>query len=876
MFRGSWFCGKSACCSLEQDQVIVPVSIAQDFNESSRVNSSIDEYSCSLGFDDEQSPHYEAQSESIVEFKDASTKPVVGDVAGNHVFSSSDANTGVDLGDWLSRPTRISSYTWGPADSAGVLTNFNPWYLFLNSPSIKNKIQNYSWFRGDLRLRFQMTASPFYYGMLKAVYRPLYVLRNYTVNTDPALKFYIQASQLPHVDLLLGEDDSFEMVLPFIYHKNFANLQLASEIHGLGIVDIYNWAALQSANGVSTESVTVRVFAWMENVELSGASAGFALQSDEYGEGCVSKPASWLATASSYFENIPVIGPFATATRIGAGAVSSIARLFGFTNVPVIEDTKPFRSELFPKLASTEIGFPIEKLTLDPKNELSVDPRIVGLPGGTDEMALSSICERESYLTTSFWNVSDSEDTLLFYSRINPNMFDIDTATNPRVFLTPMAQVSRAFVDWRGSVKLRFQVVCSKYHKGKLIISYDPSGNAAQNIGTSTNTSNLVHTAIIDIGETNNFEMTIPYQQATQFLSSRGTYIGNKNWGVNTPVPTYGSFYDPNYDNGVLTVRILNRLTCPVSSGFVAIIVSVSGGSDIEFAQPTNIVDTSGGLSFYAPQSEEFTEQPTPDIIDIAPVQSLPDKQYLVHYGENIRSLRMLLRRYSASQMEPYSLAGLSQFGYVTKTIYRMPVSPGFAALSTINANKIVGAGTFGFNFANMTPLSWFSSSYMAYRGSTNWTFNTDTPSTIGIWQAFRDPYAANVASLTASIAAYTSLKDLTQSYYQFQNGNSAGMALTNTRTQPGLNITNPNYSRYKFAFAQPGNGNLGMVSDASNQSNVKIQIVLPPSNQAVVAGNITNTGILTTYVAAGTDFGLHFFLYVPDVYIYTVPITVA
>ncbi len=819
---------------------------------------------------DSQNRGYKTQSETLVTFLDEDVSEGAGMTSSNRTFSTKDNTLGIDLGNWLNRPVRIKTITWNESDPTNLRDNITPWYDYLNNTQVKNKLNNYSWFRGNLKIRIQVTASPFYFGMMKVIYRPLLAIRGDTATPDGADKNLIQLSQLPHIDIIPGTNDAYEMTLPFIYHKNYVNLQVAADVQALGRLQYIIYSKLDSANGVTGTGVTVATYAWMEDVDLSGASTGYALQSDEYGEGPVSKPASWVAKAATYFEGIPVIGTFATATRIGAGAISSIARLFGFTNVPVIADTEPFRPEAFPKIASTEVGFPIEKLSMDPKSELSIDPRIV-CGNGEDEMMINHFAKRESFLTTVNWITSDAADTLLFYSRINPQMYDIDAATNPRVFLTPMAYVARPFVDWRGSIIFRFQIIASKYHKGKLIISFDPSGSSTLNIGNTVNTSNVVYTSIVDIGETHDVEFEVPYQQATQFLSNRGTYVGNKNWAVRTAYPGT-HIYDQNFDNGLLTVRVLNTLTAPVLTSDIDILVYVRAGNDIEFAQPSDLQDSTGVLSFYAPQSDEVSESSKSHEVIMAPTKGVPDEQYLVHYGENVRSIRTLLRRYNLLQTETQQTPAVGEYGDFYKYIYRMPVTPGYAALSTTLGNKIVGAGTAGYNFCFMTSLGWFSNCFLAYRGGTNWTFNPDFPIKISNFIATRQPYSNLPVTSNVGIAAIVNSNTMNQYAYNQRNAYYAGAALTNTNIQPGLNIYNPDYSRFKFHYCNAGNANQGSVTDASNQGFIAVKATFSPYTT-----NATRQyGSIATYVAAGVDYGLYFFLNTPDLYVYTTVVTYA
>lgn len=809
---------------------------------------------------------FSMQSEEIVTFVNSEESDQIGVGAGNHAFSAGDATINTDIKNFFRRPVRIANYTWLESAVLGTtVNNINPWHLWANNSYVKNKLNNYSWFRGDLHLKIQITASPFYYGLLKACYIPLPTFTTSTIVNDAGTRYLMPYSQRPHLDIEVGQADSFNMVLPFIFPANWANIQSAATMTGIGKLETIVYSQLQSANGVTGSGIDVAIYAWVENMELSGASVGYSMQSDEFGEGCVSKPASWVSKAASYFESWPVIGPFATATRIGASAVGAIASLFGFTNVPVIADTAPFRPEPFPKLSSSEIGFPIERLSLDPKNELSIDPRIVGMPTGNDEMSIMSLAARESYLTQASWSTTNLIDDTLFYSNVAPTLFANDGLTNAKLYMTPMAFVAKAFKDWRGSVIFRFHIIASKYHKGKMRISFDPSGYAAQNIGSTALTANVVHTAIVDIGETNNVEFTVPYQQALQFLSVRSDYSAtNQYWGVNAAIPTWT--YNSDFDNGTLTLRVLNPLTAPVASSNVAIIVSVRAGTDIEFANPTP-VDTSRKISMFTPQSEELTECDTPDVIELAPTGRIAENQYLVHYGENIRSLRQLLRRYELVQVEGIIPTSSSSYGHFTKGSMKIPMHPGYAANAYSVANTIVApASTYGYNFVKLTYLTWFSPAYLAYRGSTNWSFDIAAPYDFQNLRVYKDNVSGDQCVLDVTQTVYTTQNQLEAIISTFANTGGSGQALTDQRTQSGINIQMPNFSRYKFQSTSPSRNNQGVAGDGSNLDRFVLQGTFPTP----ISLTNGNPAIISSYNSIGVDFGLYYFVNVPTYWVYS------
>lgn len=865
---------RSNCCTQELDLVSVPRSASVGTPEqvpeqetypkqstpipiykNGKVSNRLEYFSQSESGDDSSS----IAQEEIVSFVDHSLVSGVGTTASNHAFSTGDSTIGTDIATFFARPVRIGNYTWLESDTVGTTRAYATWNDWVSNAYIKNKLNNYAFIRGDLKIRLQMTASPFYYGKMLVNWQ---ALPNFTPNTivnDTGTRYFIPQSQRPHIVLEPGKSDAYEMTLPFIYPANWLNAQSAQAFSDMGTLRHIVYSQLQSANGVTGVGINVVTYAWMENIQLSGASIGYAAQSDEYGEGPVSKPASWVAKAASYFENIPVIGSFATATRIGAGAVSAIASLFGFTNVPVIEDTAPMRSEVFPKLASSEIGFPVEKLTLDPKNELSVDPRIVGL-SGVDEMAISYVAGRESWLTKLTWTTANAVDDTLFYSRVNPLLYDNDGLTNAKLYMTPMAYISNLFNSWRGDIIFRFHVVASKYHKGKLLVAFDPLGYTAQNIGNNTGVSNVVFTNIIDIGETHEFEFRVPYQMATQFLAIRSDVSATqKGWAVNTAVP---SPYPPSpvYDNGLVIMRVLSTLTSPEASSSIDVHVYVRAAENIEFANPT-IVDRTNKFSLYAPQSEEFTEDVVDDKMKLSKTVGGSENQYLVHFGENIKSLRTLVRRYNLVTMEQMQTSGLANYlSYSFKNFYKMPFTPGFCNIGYSFANKIVGTGLTPYNYANFIPLTYLAPAYLCYRGSVNWTFNLDCGSQCANLRVLKD----NISGTAAAIGFDSQLCATPSqvAWYGMRRTGAAGQALTNQKTQSGINVQCPNMSIFKFQSTHTYYANQGTFLDGSITDFFSLE-----ANWNYNAGS---GGVLYSYAAAGTDFGLHYFMNVPTFWIYS------
>ncbi|ASV51920.1 hypothetical protein 2 [Tioga picorna-like virus 1] len=809
---------------------------------------------------------------SVVQYVDEDAGLTVGVGAGATEFSQHDATTNTDISKFLERPVRINTLTWFESDPVSTKTALSPWNLWATNPAVQAKLRNYAFIRGNLHVKFTINASPFYYGMMQVNYLPLQNFTPSTIIADAGQRWLIPTSQRPHILLDPQDSSGGEMILPFIHPMNFIDCGSAAAFTELGFLEYNIYSRLQSANGVSSAGASITTYAWMTDVVLSGATVEFAaqsdyvIQSDEYGQGVISKPASTVAWAAGYFEKIPIIGPFATATRIGASAISAIASLFGFTNVPVIADTEPVRPEAFPKMASSEIGFALDKLTLDPKNELSVDPRIIGLPDGTDEMMISNIAQRKSLLGIATWSTSDLTDTIMFHSRVTTHLFDMDSAVQPLVFMTPMCYMDGLFAHWRGDIIFTFKVVKSKYHKGRLRISYDPAGVSSNNIIGNVLTANIVQTVIMDIGEGGEVEFRVPYQQAAQFLRTRTDFaVGNKGWGVNSTPPTYA--YDPEFDNGFITLRVLNILTAPVASSSVDILVYVRAAETIEFANPKDI--SSSQLSPYLAQSDVYMENIPENEVVLGDSKLAANNQYVVHFGENIRSLRQLLRRYSyhsSTYMSVAAAAASDNLTVVRKLFAKMPPTPGFCPFGTETANKIVGVGPTPYNFCEYTPLAYIMPSFLVYRGSVNWTFNTIGPGLpLNELRVIRDNTGGaspgyNSITVSGSASEYARALSLNRS------AGAAGQSLTNANTNAGVNVQCPMYARQRFQSTYPLRANRVSNADGSDQDMFVLEGVIKKN-----MGEPITSVVINSYVGIGTDFSLHYFVNVPTFTRYSV-----
>jgi len=781
-------------------------------------------------------------------------------------FDSS-AVSGLDLGDFLSRPVLIDTFHW--FEGVKLTHNISPWVEYLSNPIIKKKLDNYGLWRCNLKIKIVLSASPFYYGAGLVSYNPLPDSHQApSIGIDEQLVTY---SQRPHIWISASESAGGEMTLPFFLEKNWSNNSLL-DIARMGSIRFDSPFALRNANSVGGANITIRTYAWAENMELSAPTVilqakrskrvsmqkksspktsqsastkimdqvtDFADARDEYGSGPVSNVASAVANAGAALSKVPVIGPFARATEIGAGALSRVAAWFGFTNIPVISNVMPYKDLPFGGFASSEIGAPTPKLTLDPKNELTLDSRTVGLDG-TDELTVSSFVTRESYLTYFDWNTSDLADAVLFVSAVSPAQ--LYRYANFQLWGTPLSHALSMFQFWTGDVIFRFQVVATQYHRGRFKITFEPSPRA-NDFTPSDETANI--TRIFDIGETQDIEICVPYMQALAYLpipgASSSVVFTNPLVGIS----------GVSGNNGYIKVAVVTELTSPIADAPISMIVSVRGGDNLKVMGPRAPPRTSQWTS-QAGMNEHVKVDECMGDCDVE-----EPNVNLVYGGETAMSFRQLMHRHAFVRGNTNELTGVS----ARSTFYMYPESLNMSN----NVKNIHDAGGGNrFNYVANTFVSWLSPCFAGRRGSMYWAVNI-AGDTDGIKTQFtRSPDSVPLPTGYDNVAVLDETSTPTYAFSLLNGGVSArsgnGLALSNTKTQTGVTVLCPFISNQRFVGTHPS----PMVDATTPRLGVTDHVFQSTWQNPTIAATARDTAEF--YCATGPDFNLFFFTGVPTI----------
>lgn len=854
IIRGSSTCGSACCGSRSQiDNVDISVATGCEYNDTNMASLYI-----------QSGEEVETKMDSSEEKSEVVTINMPVSSAVNYAAIYDDVATDIytqdfSLGEFLSRPTKLHHTTFTPG-SPFVTVDYQIWEDFFSNTRIAKKLDNFAYIQCTLKLKIVVNSTPFVYGLIGYTYTPQTGLT--FINSDSNNKICL--SQRPTTWIDLSTSQGGEMVLPFFHYKNWLEIGSLSEVHDFGELKIWQLVQPTVANAGITSTPSVTVYGWIENVKLYGNTINLAVQSgeDNYPNGPVSSVASTIGNAADYFANIPIIGRFAKATSIGAKAVGAIATMFGFTNNPIITDATPIKSQPFHGLASAHISNVVDKLTLDPKNELSISPTTVGLPA-RDELAIADLTSRESIIASASWATASASGTLLFACNVCPTLCEATNgvANQWKLIDTPLGMTSRLFSNWRGDIKFRFKVVKTPYHKGSLVINYDPAGN----IITTSDNNNVVQTVIVDISETDEFEIVVPYMAPQSFL--RNNAVTQNDWAVNG-----GSIatYNDDYHNGRLTVRVLNNLTAPLDTASVSVVAWVSGCDNFELGNPSDL--RLGTTNQYRPSPFQIQsgEEPKTSIKQFVMGVSTPTSPHIydVNFGERIASVRELMRRAMYINMERANtnVSGTSLNKYVfTHTKY--PPSYGFDSNGIHGAQQINGEEVdVNFNFTHPNVYSWMQTCFVGMRGSMIWHYcglHDEQIPTMKVCRITETTVStrANLRALTSDILA-TSYSGSAK--VSIENGAGlSGQSLVHQATQAGLSVLYPQYTKFRFVSASPTYSTYGIAKDDTINEKFELTVVNP--NNGRFSG-------YDRYCSIGPDFNFFFFVNVPPRYNYVIP----
>lgn len=567
------------------------------------------------------------------------------------------------LGDFLRRPVVIEQFSWTAATTS---FHIDPWVNWLSDLSVVPKLQGYRYVRGNLHLSIQFNGTPFHSGRMMVSYEPCNWNR---VTGDGDARAH---SGNQHILLDPSANNVATFVCPFVspYNwidrtgdssavRNSSTTTISSGFTAaLGVLNFDVIALLRIFQGGTPSPVEVTVYAWLDNAELAmpttATNVAFVAQAgDEYSvqphAGLVSRPAAALSAFASRFSSTPYVAPFATATSIAANAVSSIASLFGYSRPRDLTPPVPMVQHIVGNMVNVDASDGSTSLTFNTKSETAVGPGITGFDPGCDELAIQSIAGRWGYGGVIQWNNTQAPGTTLFSAGVGPNL--LSTLSGGHFRFTHLGFASSIFDHWHGTIDLRIVIAASRFHRGRLRISWSPMATTLTDI-------NLAYNHVIDISGSREYCIHLPYVAMEGYKE------------VGSPPAAITSTFNKVQHSGLLTISVQNTLVAQ-SAENLDILLFVRAGSDFKLASPNynytskTIYDPTAGPPAalladegeegveeeFVPQSGSVTElgmAAAVDCEDIVFIKSHELPKYdVAYFGDPILSFRSMLKRYT-------------------------------------------------------------------------------------------------------------------------------------------------------------------------------------------------------------------------------------
>lgn len=530
-------------------------------------------------------------------------------------------------------PTDFTGYY-----SSGTLTG--------GIPIFQNKLSGFMGLRADFKIRVVVNANPFQQGVLLLRFVPFTGAMPY----QAAMWNYNLTTKSQHQRVLIDVscDSEAELTVPFVYPSPFINLMQNNSLltYNLGKVYLTMYSALKVGTG-GTPSVEVSVFGSMHNVELMGPvppsaqssrpvitkrSAGVADQERRPAgsmERTNSTTGAVLSSVGDLAAKIPLVSSFAQPLKWMSKMIDAPAAYFGMSN-PILTNTQTaiqiLDKQYWNNSDQPKVGY---VLGVHSDNDIGKLPSA----GGTDadEMSIAYIASRFAWFYTFNFAASGSPNDKIFSTRVAPGyLTTTGTGLNPTV-PTPVFAAAANFTYWRGSIIFRFIFVKTKFHSGRVVISFCPGNLSDMSSALTITNSQYAFREIVDVKEGSVVEITCPY--------------------INTDV------WSGLYEGGTIAVHILNPLKHPSTcANSIDVLVEAAGGPDFEVSVPRQ-----NTLGPFCPTAQSDPCAITKKVIGGAEVITDDLTPTGMCIGEKVTSFRQLLARYQQMRV-----IGVCANGYVS------------------------------------------------------------------------------------------------------------------------------------------------------------------------------------------------------------------
>lgn len=742
---------------------------------------------------------------------------------------------------------------------------------WLSTTKIQDLVSTkYTYFRGRPKLTFTFNGSPYFYGLgLAAVHADPGKSSLNGGNFKPAIVPLRkpQIYQLPHVTIDYSKSETLTLTLPWICTTDSA---LTSALADIGdtyyslLFSPFNTIAAIDSTAIPNPTVLINVYMEMEECELSYMSAQGPKEMEE--NGVLSMPIKSVSNLIKKHSPFPM---YTTPYTDVADGVAKLLSKVGFGRQPVMDFNLIQRANNFQH--TTEDGRTYAPTVANQLKQCkTIGNEELGFGGGND-MVIAEICNRWGLIGQNPWSTTTAKGAYLARPLIRPWQAYVDT--DNAIIPTPLSFVAACFAFARCDMELRIEIIGTAFHKGVMLVTPMPINFAAQPLTTLINNSRSV---LVDIGNTREVIIPIPYTRNTPYLAS----------GLNAGGLINGMAVTDDVDKYQCCVHIV--VMSPLSVGITANNQSVylnyyvravgtpdfqqptmawfntTGGSRAGHTQPGRVV-IQGPLVEQGPESDVCYCGPGGDSTQITSYSKVKEMHPYV-FGESFSSIKQLmniLSPYILTYTTSSGTAGLFQISRLD--LMGKPLAPklnnatsGWSATMPTTPNNQQT-----FNFQNYLPLA-----FTAQKGGF----------ILGIWSPFYSDNAdtRKMVKIDPDDQVYKVRFARMQNALAITNGITATAyatdAVVDTTGRQVMSFGDSNLFQFKvpdmsnLKYYPASNGNVSYATSDVNSALFYpgVQVFVPQVTPASISlGN----RFINIYVAGADDNTLHHFQCAPCIF---------
>nr|APG78060.1 hypothetical protein 2 [Wenzhou shrimp virus 4] len=455
-------------------------------------------------------------------------------------------------------------------DDADVVYCAFPNEYFADS-LIHSKIEFLNYWKSDVEFEVKVNNAPTQQGCLYLWYEPLRG-SDFPLEAGTPRAGLAQQTSYPGAYLNLEETDTATLIVPFLWYQEYFDITV---LDTMGRFHVSVVAPLDGDSAATAVDVIINVRCINPDIRVpTTRGSAFRMEvaevqmgPEEPRDGKITQLAQGVGRVADAVAGFPTLAPVAKSVSWISRLVGSAASAFGFSKPISIQETKPIMR--FPGFGMQQI----EGVTPGLSAGAIQDNEIKHDRPGPDEMDFKYICEKpvliqSKQISLPTFNVKGDTWLAMKTHPIPDELTYPLNATHDTVSGGPMQCLFTQFDKWRGTLIYDFELIKTKFHKGRLQVSWIPletSDPGSINI-------NKAYTKIWDVGVSSKFQFKVPFVLP----------YGYANVGT---LRKYNGKDQPGY-TGILVVKVFNKFNYPDSVPHdLTLLVSLSG-ENMDFQAP--------------------------------------------------------------------------------------------------------------------------------------------------------------------------------------------------------------------------------------------------------------------------------------------------